>query len=320
MVDSQYSQTGRLAAAETIVRSETSVRRSSKRKGPLIEDILAHFALVFVAITVLFPVVWIVSMSLDGRNISRPTSLQIIPPSPSLDAYKRVLTEPQANNVMFSTMLKNSLILSIGVSLIVVAFAVTAAYAFARFHFPGRKWGLFLFIAVLMLPSVATLAPLFVLLSQFKIPGTTESVRSTLFGVGIAYTSGALPFAIWNLRGYIDTLPREMEESALVDGASPNRAFIDIILPLIAPAIAITVLFGFMASWTEFVLAWTFLTDPNRFTLAMGLNGMVGQYSSNTPWSDFAAMSILITLPILVIFFLLQRWIVSGLAVGAVKG
>ncbi len=129
--------------------------------------------------------------------------------------------------------------------------------------------------------------------------GSTESVRTTLFGVGIAYTSGALPFAIWNLRGYIDTLPRELEESALVDGANPNRAFFDVILPLIAPAIAITVLFGFMASWTEFVLAWTFLTDPNRFTLAMGLNGMVGQYSSNTPWSDFAALAILITLPIL---------------------
>jgi arabinogalactan oligomer/maltooligosaccharide transport system permease protein len=171
-----------------------------------------------------------------------------------------------------------------------------------------------------MLPSVATLAPLFVLLSQIEIPGTNESVRSTLIGVGIAYTSGALPFAIWNLRGYIDTLPRELEESALVDGANPNRAFFDVILPLIAPAIAITVLFGFMAAWTEFVLAWTFLTDPSRFTLAMGLNAMVGQYSSNTPWSDFAAMAILITLPILVLFFLLQRWIVSGLAVGAVKG
>ena len=268
----------------------------------------------------LFPVVWIVSMSLDGRNISRPTSLNIIPPDPSLAAYKRVLTEPQANNVMFSTMLKNSLVLSIGVSLVVVIFAVTAAYAFARFHFPGRKWGLFLFIAVLMLPSVATLAPLFVLLSQIKIPGTNESVRSTLFGVGIAYTSGALPFAIWNLRGYIDTLPRELEESALVDGAESQSGVFRCHPAAHRPAIAITVLFGFMASWTEFVLAWTFLTDPNRFTLAMGLNAMVGQYSSNTPWSDFAAMAILITLPILVLFFLLQRWIVSGLAVGAVKG
>jgi arabinogalactan oligomer / maltooligosaccharide transport system permease protein len=206
-----------------------------------------------------------------------------------------------------------------GVSIAVTVLAVSAAYAFSRFHFPGRKWGLFAFIAVLMLPQVATLAPLFVLLSRIKLFGD-ESLRTTLIGVSIAYVSGALPFAIWNLRGYIDTIPREVEESAMVDGAGPNRAFIDVVLPLILPAVAITILFGFMASWTEFVMAWTFLTDPGRFTLAMGLSSMVGQYSSNTLWSDFAAMAILITLPIVILFFFLQRWIVSGLAVGAVKG
>ena len=284
-----------------------------------IEDILAHLALLAIAFTVLFPIIWILSMAIDPRNIARPTSLDLIPPGASLDAFNRVLTEPLANNVMFSTLLKNSLIVAGGVSLSVTVLGVSAAYAFSRFHFPGRKWGLFAFIAVLMLPQVATLAPLFVLLSSIKLFGG-ESLRTTLLGVGIAYVSGALPFAIWNLRGYIDTIPREVEESALIDGAGPNRAFIDVVLPLVLPAIAITVLFGFMAAWTEFVLAWTFLTDPKRFTLAMGLSSMVGQYSSNTPWSDFAAMSILITLPIVILFFFLQRWIVSGLSVGAVKG
>ena len=283
-----------------------------------IEDILAHLGLVFVAATVLFPIVWIFSMALDPRNIARPTSLNLIPAGANLDAFDRVLTEPLANNVMFSTLLKNSLIVSGGVSIAVTILAVSAAYAFSRFHFPGRKWGLFAFIAVLMLPQVATLAPLFVLLNRIEIFG--ENLRATLLGVGVAYISGALPFAIWNLRGYIDTIPRDVEESAMVDGAGPNRAFVDVVLPLILPAVAITILFGFMASWTEFVLAWTFLSDPSRFTLAMGLSSMVGQYSSNTPWSDFAAMSILITLPIVVLFFFLQKWIVGGLAVGAVTG
>ena len=283
-----------------------------------IEDIIAHIGLVIVAATVLFPILWIVSMALDPRNIARPTSLDLIPEGASLDAFDRVLTEPLANNVMFSTLLKNSLVVAGGVSVAVTVLGVSAAYAFSRFHFPGRKWGLFAFIAVLMLPQVATLAPLFVLLNRIEIFG--ETLRATLLGVGVAYVSGALPFSIWNLRGYIDTIPRDVEESAMVDGAGPNRAFIDVVLPLILPAIAITILFGFMASWTEFVLAWTFLSDPNRFTLAMGLSSMVGQYSSNTPWSDFAAMSILITLPIVILFFFLQRWIVSGLAVGAVKG
>jgi arabinogalactan oligomer/maltooligosaccharide transport system permease protein len=296
-------------------------RVGTKRpRGPLIEDVLCHVALVVIAFIVLFPILWVVSMALDPRNISRPTSLDLIPNGATLDAFRRVLTEPQANNVMFSTMLRNSLLVSVGVSVAVTVIGVSAAYAFSRMRFPGRKWGLFAFIAVLMLPQVATLTPLFVLLSRIHLPGTGESVRTTLLGLAIAYISGALPFAIWNLRGYIDTLPRDLEEAALVDGAGPNRAFIDVILPLILPAIAITILFGFMASWTEFVLAWTFLTDPNRFTLAMGLSSMVGQYSSNTPWSDFAAMAILITIPIVILFFLLQRWIVSGLAVGAVKG
>jgi arabinogalactan oligomer/maltooligosaccharide transport system permease protein len=311
----RQSVTVPIEAANT--RAETSVRRS---RGPMIEDILSHLALVVIAFLVLFPVLWVFSMALDPRNISRPTSLDLIPNGATLDAFKRVLTEPQANNVTFSTMLKNSLMVALGVSVAVTVIAVSAAYAFSRMRFPGRKWGLFAFIAVLMLPQVATLAPLFVLLNGIKIPGSSESVRTTLLGVAIAYVSGALPFSIWNLRGYIDTLPRDLEEAALVDGAGPNRAFIDVILPLILPAIAITILFGFMAAWTEFVLAWTFLVDPSRFTLAMGLSSMVGQYSSNTPWSDFAAMAILITIPIVFLFFMLQRWIVSGLAVGAVKG
>ena len=266
--------------AEATASAASTTANPKRSFGPLVEDVFAHLALLLVLATVLFPIVWIVSMAIDPRNISRPTTLDLIPPGASLDAFKRVIQEPHANNVMFSTMLKNSLILGVGVSAVVVIFAVTAAYAFARFRFPGRKWGLFMFIAVLMLPSVATLAPLFVLLNRVQIPFTNENVRTTLLGVGIAYISGALPFAIWNLRGYIDTLPRDLEESAMVDGASPHRAFVDVILPLILPAIAITVLFGFMAAWTEFVLAWTFLTDPDRFTLAMGLNSMVGQYSS----------------------------------------
>lgn len=295
-------------------------RRRPLTRAELTEDVLVHLGLVFVAAVVLFPILWIFSMALDPRNISRPTSLRLIPDGASLRAFDRVLTEPLANNVMFSTMLKNSLIVSAGVALSVVVLAVSAAYAFSRFHFPGRKWGLFMFIAVLMLPQVATLAPLFVLLSRIRPFGVDESIRTTLAGVGVAYISGALPFAIWNLRGYIDTIPREVEEAAFIDGAGPNRAFVDVVFPLILPAISITVLFGFMAAWTEFILAWTFLTDPSRFTLAMGLSSMVGQYSSNTPWSEFAAMAILITLPIVFLFFLLQRWIVSGLAVGAVKG
>ena len=155
-------------------------------------------------------------------------------------------------------------------------FAVSAAYAFARFRFPGRKWGLIrLYRRADAAAGGDARSPLRAL-EQHQDSGHGRERALDAVRRGIAYVSGALPFAIWNLRGYIDTIPSDLEEAAMVEGAGPNRAFIDIILPLMMPAIAITILFGFMAAWTEFVLAWTFLTDPNRFTLAMGLYSMAG--------------------------------------------
>jgi arabinogalactan oligomer/maltooligosaccharide transport system permease protein len=316
----EQNVTGRAVALDRSAAAERSNVRRTRHYGPLVENVLVHLLLLLILFLVLFPVLWIVSMAIDPRNISRPTSLTLIPPGASLAAFDRILTEPLPNNVGFGTMFRNSLVVSLGTSAVVTLFAVSAGYAFARFRFPGRKWGLFAFIAVQMLPGVATLAPLYVLLNSIRIPGTDESLRTTLLGLGIAYVSTALPFAIWNLKGYIDTLPTDLEQAAMVDGAGPNRAFVDVILPLILPALAVTLLLGFMAGWTEFILAWLFISDPSRITLAMGLYSMQGEYSSQIPWSDFAAMSILITLPVVVVFFLLQRWLVSGLSVGAVKG
>jgi arabinogalactan oligomer / maltooligosaccharide transport system permease protein len=124
--------------------------------------------------------------------------------------------------------------------------------------------------------------------------------------------------AIWNLKGYFDTVPKELEEAALIDGDFMAQTFFRIIMPLSVPALAVTVLFAFMSGWTEFILAWTFLKNPSRFTLAMALRSMQEQFV--TPWSDFAAMSILMSVPIVILFFVLQRYLVSGLTVGGVKG
>ncbi len=157
-----------------------------------------------------------------------------------------------------------------------------------------------------------------------RIPANASSMvtlRVTLFGLALAFLSGGLPFTIWNLKGYFDTIPKDLEQAALIDGAGRIGTFFRIILPLSLPAFAITILFAFMGSWTEYILSWIFLTGNTQdYTLAMALVSMAA--GANTPPPDmqkFAAMAILVSLPILILFFAAQRYIVSGLTIGAVK-
>ena len=299
----------------------------SKRAKAVFRQLGYHaFLLGVVTIAVMFPIMWVISLALDPRNIDKPLELRLLPPGASFAAFRRVLVEPfgllcknptdVSSCMTFASLLKNSLVVALGTALIVVLLGATAAYAFSRFRFIGRQAGMLMFIVLLMLPTTASLATLFVLLSQIKIG--QESLRLTHPGLMLAYASSALPFAIWNLKGYFDTVPKELEEAARIDGASVAQTFFRIILPLSVPSLAVTVLFSFMTGWTEFVMAWTFLEDPSRFTLAMALRSMQGQFA--TPWSDFAAMSILMTIPIVILFFALQRYLVSGLTVGGVKG
>ncbi|GAB4398473.1 MAG: sugar ABC transporter permease [Anaerolineales bacterium] len=291
-----------------------------------IQQILLQIFLLLVTISVLFPILWVFSIALDPRNIDKPLELNLIPPGASFEAFRKVLFDPftllcsnptDTNSCMtFSKLLANSLLVSFGTSFLTVALGASAAYAFSRFRFIGREVGMIGFVALLMLPATATIAPLYVLLSQIKLGD--EPLRTTLVGLMIAYSAGALPFSIWNLKGYFDTVPKELEEAALIDGASPTQTFVQIVLPLSLPAIAVTILLGFMSGWTEFVLAWLLLEDPSRFTLPMALRSLQGQFS--TPWSQFFALAILMSIPPVLLFFSLQRYIVSGLTVGGVKG
>ena len=274
-----------------------------------------------IAFTVLFPILWILSMSLDPRDISRPFELTLIPPGASLDAYARVWNQPSSNPVTFLTLAKNSFILATGTAFFSVVIGVFCAYAFSRLKFRGRQFFMIAVLGVLMLPAVATLAPLFVQLNAINVEiGPLDfNLRNSLLGVGLAVVSGLLPFAIWNLKGYLDTIPKDLEEAAEVDGATKNQTFLKVTLPLARPALAVTAFLGFLGGWTEFYFASTFLTDPQDYTLAVALNSMVGGYATQTPWSDFAAFAILVAAPVSIVYFAFQRYIVSGLAVGGVQ-
>jgi ABC-type maltose transport system permease subunit len=177
-------------------------------------------------------------------------------------------------------------------------------------------WGLLLSILV-TLTSIALQGRL-----AGVDPSGTQTLRTTLLGLALAFASGGLPFAVWNLKGYFDTIPKELEEAALIDGAGLLRTFVQVIVPLALPAFAIVILFSFMQGWTEFILSWVFLTGTTKdYTLAMALATMAGGANQAPPdMQKFAAMAILISAPIMILFFAFQRWIVGGLSIGGVKG
>jgi len=285
------------------------------------KQLLYQAMALLVAFITVFPILWVVSLSLDPRDIARPTEFRLIPPGASLDAYRKVLDQPTANPVTFAELAWNQLKLAGGVALMSVLVGIFAAYSFSRFEYKGRAGLMLSVLTVLILPSVATLAPLFVMLNRIKVNlGPLQfNLRNSLWGVGLALISGQLPFAIWNLKGYLDTIPRELEEAALIDGASPNQLFFKIIMPMSTPVLAVTAFFGFNAGWTEFITSWMFLTDPKDFTLAMSLWNMTGQYSGDTPWSAFSAMALMVALPVAIVYLLLQKYIVGGLTMGSVK-
>ena len=302
----------RKAATTGLSKGTTEAGRPLKLRTQVLLQVIC----LFITATVLFPIAWIFSLAIDPRNLSRPTGF--IPPGATLDACARVIAQPTSDEISLLELVRNSFLLASSVSLFSVGIGVLAAYAFSRLRFRLREVLMIAILGVLMLPAVATILPLFLMLNGINLGAF--NLRTSLIGVGLAVVSGALPFAIWNLKGYLDTIPKELEEAAAVDGCTRNQSFLRIVLPLATPALAVTGFLGFVSGWTEFYFVSIFLNDPSQgFTLSLALNKMVGAFGQ-TPWSDFAAFSILFAAPVSIVFFVFQRYIVGGLAIGGVKG
>ncbi|UHQ56860.1 MULTISPECIES: sugar ABC transporter permease [Microbulbifer] len=276
--------------------------------------------LLFAGAVVVYPLLWVVSLAFSGQQslqlVELPddagfwqqlVALVPLPQQWSLENFRAVLTEQP-----FMRWLLNSLVVSLSTTVVGLALSCSAAYAFSRFRFPGRDRGLVLFLISQMFPAVLMLIPLYVIVVQWL------GLGNSWLGLILVYAITALPFCVWMLKGYFDTLPYEIEESALLEGASRFTIFYRIILPLARPAIAVTGLFSFMTAWNEFILASIFMDDEALYTVPVGLRFFVSDYASE--WGYFAAGAILVSLPVIALFMALQRFLVSGLSAGAVKG
>ncbi len=270
-----------------------------------------HLLLVPLTIATLYPVLYVIKLALSGVG-GVSASPWPWPERVSLDAFAAVVNRTDAQgHWLFARQLGNSLLVSILTTVVGITLACTAAYGFARFEFPGRRAGLLGFLATQMFPGILTMIPLYVLMKQL---GLLDSMA----GLVLVYSTTTIPFCTWTLKGYFDTLPKEIEESATIDGATRLQIFWKIILPLSAPAIAVTALFSFMTAWNEFVLAYTFLSQETAYTMPVQIRNYVGD--KDVQWALFAAASLIVSLPVMGLFYALEKHLVGGLTAGGVKG
>ena len=259
----------------------------------------------FVAFAV-FPILQIVAISLRPGDQLYSTEFQLIPDNATLAAYRIMFTEKP-----FLLWLRNSAVVSVGTSLIGVALASLGGFALSRYRFSGRGAALQGILMTQMFPATMLLLPLYLLMRKLHLV-------DTLGGVMVAYVATALPFCIWTMKGYYDTIPVALNEAALIDGCSPFQAFVRVTLPLSAPALVITALFSFMTAWSEFMVARVMLASKELMTLPLGLESLFTTYQ--TEWANYAAGSLLVCLPVVGLFLVLNRFLLSGLTLGSVKG
>ncbi len=265
-----------------------------------------YLVLVIACVFAVYPILRIASVSLRPGDRLLSTDMSLFPPDATLDNYRAVMQDTK-----FPVWLWNSLAITLSTALIGVMIASTSAYAFSRWNFKGKKAGLIFLFAAQMIPAAMLMIPIYILAARLGLINTWR-------GLVIAYSVGSIPFSIWILKGYYDTIPIELEEAAMIDGASRMTAFTKIILPLSTPSLAIAFLFNFTQVWNDYLLGRIMLQRSDMFIWTQGIRTFADNF--RTQWGQYSAASLIVSVPVMILFLASSKYLISGLTVGSVKG
>lgn len=279
------------------------IKRNMKIK---LQHIVIHLVLILVTLLFLMPILYTLSVSLKSSNTLLSSNFRFIPKDATLNNYKIIFLEKP-----FLKWLTNSLILTISTVFFAMLVALPSAYSYTRMKFRLKRASLFLLLLLNAFPSILSMVAIYRLFKTF-------SLMNKYMGLILIYTGSMIIFSIWNLKGYFESIPEDIEQAAMIDGAGNLTIIRRIVLPLARPAIIVTGMMIFITTWNEYIYAVNFLSDTNKYTLAAGLYSLQGtDYTRN--WPVFAAGALLASIPTLIIFFGIQRYLVSGLTAGGVK-
>jgi trehalose/maltose transport system permease protein len=295
------------ARAQALVRRKRRERRGWRR---VVRRIPFYLLIAAIFVYALFPFYWALRSAFTAENDLFKTPVQYIPQNPTLENFRSVLSSNQ-----FLHALLNSTIVAGSVTLIALGLGSLAGYALGRFRFRGRSAVLYAMLGMTIFPQIAILGALYTMINRFDL---YDSLRALV----LSYMILVLPFTVWVLTSFMRALPKDLEEAAYVDGASPLQTFYRVMLPLVAPGLVTAGLLAFIAAWNEFLFALSFTQTPERYTVPVAITNFTGESGSafDKPWGQIMAATVIVTVPLIVLTLVLQRRILAGLTAGAVKG
>lgn len=278
-------------------------------KKKRVKKIITVILVILVCMFALFPFVWMISTSFKPANEVYSKTPSFIPNEPTVEGYTEMLTT-QSSTFDFPQWLINSVIVALLTTVFSMIIATLGGYGLSRFRFRGRGFLSYFILTTQVLPGSLLIIPLYVIMGNLQL-------LDTRIGLVAAYCTFSVPFCTWMMKGFFDTIPISLEEAARVDGAGRFRIFSTVVLPLTVPGLVATGIFSFINGWNEYLFASTFMKSYENWTLPVGIASFQGQYTTN--WGTLMAGAVLITIPVVILFLLLQKHLVSGMTAGAVK-